>query len=75
MPLSATLLNTGDGVEASVDFVPSQFLEHGNREPYLRLKNLPVDDLCGEVLVIRLDFGDLAGTIAASGQEALSWTD
>jgi alpha-L-fucosidase len=59
VPRAATLLNTGKPVEARVEFVPSQFLEHGDRVPYLRLRDLPVNELLDTVLVIRLEFDDL----------------
>jgi alpha-L-fucosidase len=51
-PSKAVLLNTGDPVETSVDLLPTLW-ESG---PLLRLKHLPVDNLLGEPLVIRLDF-------------------
>ena len=61
MPYEAMLLNTGEPIEAQVEFIPSQFLEHGNRKPYLRLRNVPVDAHTDTVLVIRLTFDDLSG--------------
>jgi alpha-L-fucosidase len=59
LPRRATLLNTGEPVEMRLEFVPTQFLERGNRLPYLRLIDLPVDDHTDTVLVIRLDFDRL----------------
>ncbi|NLE46741.1 MAG: glycoside hydrolase [Chloroflexi bacterium] len=56
MPKRSVLLNTGAEVEARVEFVPTQFLEHGNREPHLRLRALPVNQMTDTVLVIRLEF-------------------
>ncbi len=51
-PRRATLLNTGKPVEFAVDMVPSDHVEH---KPYLRLRNLPVDDLADTVLVVKLE--------------------
>jgi alpha-L-fucosidase len=53
-PLTATLLNDGRSIEFSVDILPS---EHATQEPCLRLKRLPVNELCNEVLVVKLEFG------------------
>lgn len=50
-PQAATLLNDGRPVEFSVDVLPS---EHDTQEPCLRLKHLPVNELCNEVLVVEL---------------------
>lgn len=52
-PKKATLLNTGEPVEFTVDLVPSNHVEH---KPYLRLRNLPVNDLANTVLVVELEF-------------------
>ena len=53
MPKRATLLNTGTAVECAVDLVPSEHVEH---KPYLRLKNLPVNEMPNTVLVVKLEF-------------------
>jgi alpha-L-fucosidase len=53
VPRRATLLNTGKPVEFAVDMVPSDHVEH---KPYLRLRNLPVDELADTVLVVKLEF-------------------
>ena len=52
-PARATLLNTGKPVAFAVDMIPSDHVEH---KPYLRLRNLPVDELGDSVLVVRLEF-------------------
>lgn len=52
LPRSATLLNDGRAVECSVEVLPS---EHDSQEPCLRLKGLPVNEFCNEVLVFRLE--------------------
>ncbi len=66
LPKRATLLNTGSAVECSVDMVPSEHAEQGR---YLRLRKLPVNELCNTVLVVKLEFDRpleqiLAGTAA-----------
>jgi len=53
LPRKATLLNTGAEVEARVDLVPSL---HQQKKAYLRLRNLPVEDLVGTVPVVKLEF-------------------
>jgi hypothetical protein len=52
-PRRATLLNTGQHVAFAVDMTPSDHIEH---KPYLRLRNLPVDELADTVLVVKLEF-------------------
>ena len=52
-PRKATLLNTGDPVDFTVDLVPTNHVEH---KPYLRLKNLPANRLIYEVLVVKMEF-------------------
>lgn len=56
LPRQATLLNTGEEVEARVEYIPSQFLERHNRKEYLRLRNLPVNELLDTVLIVKLEF-------------------
>ena len=55
-PRRATLLNTGRPVEFAVDMVPTDHVEH---KPYLRLRNLPVDEVANTVLVVKLEFDAL----------------
>ncbi|MCE5240022.1 alpha-L-fucosidase [bacterium] len=54
-PVRATLLNDGRPVECAVDVLPS---EHVTQTPCLHLKRLPVNELCNEVLVVKLEFAD-----------------
>ncbi len=55
-PKSAVLLNTGEELDARVDFLPSH---HGwEKQDYLRLRKLPVDDMNDTVLVLKLEFED-----------------
>jgi alpha-L-fucosidase len=51
-PLRATLLNTGRPVEWSVEMVPSDHLE---QKAYLRLHNLPVNELANTTMVVKLE--------------------
>ena len=52
-PRSATLLNTGRPVPASVELLPS---DHTTQRPVLRVHGLPVDELAHEAMVVRLEF-------------------
>ncbi|MCU0362215.1 MAG: alpha-L-fucosidase [Bacteroidales bacterium] len=54
LPVRATLLNNGSRVECVVDLVPS---EHSNQGKYLRIKNLPSNEMQGTVMVVKLEFG------------------
>jgi alpha-L-fucosidase len=55
-PRRATLLNTGKPLEFAVDMAPSDHIEH---KPYLRIRNLPVDEMADTVLVVKLEFDRL----------------
>jgi alpha-L-fucosidase len=52
-PVKAMLLNTGKPVEFVVNLCPS---DHATQQPYLRLRNLPVDEFANSVMVVKLDF-------------------
>lgn len=52
-PVKATLLNTGQPVDAVVDLVPSDHVEH---KPYLRLRKLPTNEMANSVLIVKLEF-------------------
>ena len=56
LPRKATLLNTGQEVEARVDLLPSLFRD-GKR--YLRIRNVPTNEHQDTVLVAKLEFDDL----------------
>ncbi len=65
-PRSATLLNTDEKVEFELEFAPQ---DHVVQKSYLRLINLPTNEMCNTVLVIRLEFDRppeelLQGTVA-----------
>ncbi len=53
-PARAVLLNTGQEVETSVDMLPFYWRE----KPYLRIRNLPVNEMNDQVMVVRLDFNE-----------------
>jgi len=55
-PRRATLLNLGTEVRFSVDLVPA---DHVEQRAYLRLRDLPVNDLANTVLVVKLEFDHL----------------
>ena len=65
-PKSATLLNTGEAVDFTVDLVPTNHVEH---IPYLRLRNLPANDLVNTVMVVRLEFDRAPDTPAEVPQD------
>lgn len=53
LPQRATLLNTGQPVQVSIDLLPHQC---STGIPHLRLRNLPVNELPGTALIIKLEF-------------------
>ena len=55
-PIKATLLNDGRKVNFIIRFSPS---DYGEGKAYLNLINLPVNELCNTVLVIKLEFNCL----------------
>jgi alpha-L-fucosidase len=54
LPQRAVLLNDGRELETSVDHLPWYWQERA----YLRIKNVPVNEIHDEVMVIKLEFGD-----------------
>jgi alpha-L-fucosidase len=52
-PLKAILLNDGSNVDFAVRFTPS---EHNEQKAYLSLINLPVNEMCNTVPVVKLEF-------------------
>ena len=53
LPIKATLLNTGKPIDCIVNLCPS---DHATQQPYLRLRNLPANELANTVLVAKLEF-------------------
>lgn len=67
MPVTATLLNTGQPIDCTVNLCPS---DHATQQPYLRLRNLPVNEWSNTVLVAKLEFDRPLDKIGfTSGQE------
>jgi len=56
LPRRAVLLNNGQAVECIVDMLPN---DHVSQESFLRLRNLPVEELENEVLIVKLEFDDV----------------
>lgn len=52
-PEKATLMNNGKKVDFVVNLCPS---DHATQQPYLRLRNLPVEEFSNSVMVIKLEF-------------------
>lgn len=53
MPKSAVLLNNGQKVEFELEFAPQ---DHLVKKAYLRLINLPTNEMCNTILIIKLEF-------------------
>jgi alpha-L-fucosidase len=64
-PVRAVVLNTGKNADTRVENLPCH---HREKEPDLRVANLPVNENADTVLVIRLDFETLPGQIAPSAR-------
>ena len=68
MPLKATLLNTGQPVDCLVNRIPG-YGPMVDADPVLRLRDLPVNELAGDVLVIRLEFAPVEATRFTGGHQ------
>lgn len=53
LPTKATLLNTGQTIDCVVNLCPS---DHASQQPYLRLRNLPTNEMVNTVLIAKLEF-------------------
>jgi alpha-L-fucosidase len=63
LPVKATLLNTGAPVETRIETLPTLHMNKDGlltegRTYYLRLANLPVNELAGTVMVVKLEFAE-----------------
>jgi alpha-L-fucosidase len=64
LPRRATLLNTGQELQTSLDALPTEImgpggiLHEGSRE-FLRVSGLPANEMAGEVMVLKLEFDAL----------------
>jgi alpha-L-fucosidase len=65
-PIKATLLNTNEKVDYEVNLCPS---DHLTQKPYLRLRNLPVNENCNSVLVVKLEFDKPLEEIKSNEEE------
>ncbi|NMB97803.1 MAG: glycoside hydrolase [Clostridiaceae bacterium] len=54
LPKKAILLNNGQELECRVDITPW----HWREIPYLRIRNIPVDEMTDTVLVVKLEFDE-----------------
>jgi len=60
MPKAAIVLNTGQSVAAKVEYLPIHFTGHGEpMNAYLHIKNIPVDELVYEPIILRLEFENM----------------
>jgi alpha-L-fucosidase len=53
LPSKTTLLNNGKTIDCAVNLCPS---DHASQQPYLRLRNLPVNEMANTVLIAKLEF-------------------
>jgi alpha-L-fucosidase len=53
LPVKATLLNNGLPIDCVVNLCPS---DHASQQPYLRMRNLPADEMADAVMVAKLEF-------------------
>ena len=53
LPSKATLLNNGKSIDCIVNLCPS---DHASQQPYLRLRNLPANEMANTVMVAKLEF-------------------
>ncbi len=54
LPRAATLLNTGQSIRASIQWLPNQ--DPAPKADCLALHDLPINELAGEVMVVKLTF-------------------
>jgi alpha-L-fucosidase len=65
-PRRVTLLNTGRPVDFTLEMAPS---DHAGQKGYLRLRNLPVNELANTVLVAKLEFDKLPESLSQAQPE------
>ena len=64
LPRVATLLNTGEALDARVDPLPTEIMGskgalHGEGTEYLHIRGLPANAQAGTVMVVKLEFDEL----------------
>lgn len=65
LPIKATLLNNGQPIDCSVNLSPS---DHATQQPYLRLRQLPVNEMSNQVMVAKLEFDRPLDQMVQSGK-------
>ena len=73
LPSSAILLNNGKRVNCALNLCPS---DHVDQKAYLRVRNLPANELANSVMVVRLDFDKPLNQITSGKPEtgvAIDW--
>lgn len=56
LPRRASVLNTGEELRCAVEAVPSMCVPWNRKEPCLHIAGLPVNEMNGEVIVVKLEF-------------------
>ena len=66
LPKNAVVLNNGAELTCELAYMPFYFFsgsDGGREEAYLHVMGIPVNDLAGEVIVLRLEFEDLEAAL------------
>ena len=58
-PKKAILLNTGKKLNVKYEVLPGTFKTNFHHIPSVHINGIPVDDLEGETIVLKLEFDDL----------------
>lgn len=67
IPVSAEVLNTMMPLQAKIEYLPEYFSSPDvSAEEYLHVNKIPVDELIGELIVLRLEFEDIEEVLALS---------
>ena len=69
LPVKATLLNNGKRIDCVVNLSPS---DHSTQQPYLRIRNLPVNEMANSVLVAKLEFDRPLDQISQTGKTEIN---
>ena len=59
MPKLATVLNTGHPLSSAIERVPTLSIPPRMHTPCLHLRGIPVNDLVGEIIILKLEFEEL----------------
>lgn len=74
LPKRALLLNDGRELPCEVEFLPSFFSPYMPEKSYLHIKNIPVNELSNEVLIIKLSFDSGDEALSRLKQKGLCWS-